>query len=112
DPQQHAADDEVGQPRPQQQCRQRYQRGCVGVGRKRGPETVDVVHHDRLAALRSMITPTLRAPRTAPGLLSFRRTWRIPNSSSRIAATRSASVSTRPNRDASTKPMILLLMAL
>src|SRR5690606_9581607 len=59
--------------------------------------------------LRSMITPTALAPRTAPGLLSFRRSCRTPNSSRMIAAQRSARVSTRPKLDSETNWISRLL---
>ena len=51
---------------------------------------------------RSITTPTARAPRTAPGLESLRRSHGTPNSSRIRAAQRSASVSTSWKLDPST----------
>ena len=59
-----------------------------------------------------MITPTARAPRTAPGLLSFSRSQAMPNSSITICAQRSARVSTRPKSDCDTYSIRRLLTAL
>src|SRR5690606_7505174 len=62
--------------------------------------------------LRSMITPTERAPRTAPGLLSFRRSQVTPNSLRMMSAQRSARVSTRPKLESETNWIRRLLTAL
>ena len=124
--QQHALGDEIGQPGQQQQPGQNGQAVGPGIGRERVAELLELdlhgnavslalrsaADHDQAGRLRSMVTPTARAPRTAPGLLSFKRTEATLNSSITIAAQRSASVSTRPKSEAETYSIRRLLTAL
>ena len=100
---QEQAADEAYQPRREEQAG--HQRDTAQLRR------FDEALHDRERRLRghhsgfvprSMRTPTAFAPRTAPGLESFRRTQETPNSSRTISAQRSARVSTRPKLDDST----------
>src|SRR5690606_5118370 len=113
---QHLPGQPVGDPCTEQQGDETKRGLCVGVAGQRLQQCVveieRIFHRYRVAAERSIITPTARAPRTAPGLESFNATCCTPNSSRMIAATRSARVSTRPNSDADTYSITRLLTAL